>query len=237
MTILEKKNKLKLTLPRVVADIKLDPKVKHPLPDKSGFCLSIIGPAGSGKTSTMVSLIKSKDVYRKRFHNMITVIPSSSLNSLASNPFKSLPDEQKFEELTYETLEEVVSQLETNRDNEELSLLIMDDISAELQDPGLLKKMMRVFLNRRHLYTSIICISHSLTGKGALPYTIRKNCSHMLIFRPSSGMEVLNQEFLHLPKDKFRELTDYVFDQPHNHLMIKMGVVKLYKNFNDIEQK
>ena len=50
-------------------------------------------------------------------------------------------------------------------------------------------------------------------------------------------MEVLNQEFLHLPKDKFRELTDYVFNEPHNHLMIKMGVVKLYKNFNDIEQK
>ena len=29
MTILEKKNKLKLTLPRVVADIKLDPKVSN----------------------------------------------------------------------------------------------------------------------------------------------------------------------------------------------------------------
>ena len=88
--ILEKKNKIQLSLPRVLADVKLSPRVKHPMPNTSGFALGIVGSAGSGKTSTLVSLIKSKDVYRKRFHNIITVIPSSSLDSLQSNPFKDL---------------------------------------------------------------------------------------------------------------------------------------------------
>ena len=80
--ILEKVNKLELTLPRVLVDIKLSPRVRHPLPSTSGFALGIVGSAGSGKTSTLISLIKSRDVYRKRFHNIITVIPESSIGSV-----------------------------------------------------------------------------------------------------------------------------------------------------------
>ena len=102
--ILEKKNKIQLSLPRVLADVKLSPRVKHPMPNTPGFALGIVGSAGSGKTSTLVSLIKSKDVYRKRFHNIITVIPSSSLDSLQSNPFKDLDPGQMFETLDIETL-------------------------------------------------------------------------------------------------------------------------------------
>ena len=125
---------------------------------------------------------------------------------------------------------------EKNKEEDEFTCLIMDDVSAELQDPMLLKKLMRLFLNRRHLYLSIICLSHSLTGKGALPYTIRKNLSHMILFKPSCGLEVLNAEFLHLPKVKFKELIDFVYDKDHNHLLIELYTGKLYKNFNTIVQ-
>jgi len=236
MPILEKKNNLNLCLPRVTADLPLDPPVKFPLPRTSGFAINILGPAGSGKTSTMVSLMKSPDIFRKRFHNIITIIPETSLNSLYSNPFKDIPDEQRFEELDFGTLRKIVEMCEKNKEEDEFTCLIMDDVSAELQDPMLLKKLMRLFLNRRHLYLSIICLSHSLTGKGALPYTIRKNLSHMILFKPSCGLEVLNAEFLHLPKVKFKELIDFVYDKDHNHLLIELYTGKLYKNFNTIVQ-
>ena len=189
--ILEKKNKIQLSLPRVLADVKLSPRVKHPMPNTSGFALGIVGSAGSDKTSTLVSLIKSKDVYRKRFHNIITVIPSSSLDSLQSNPFKDLDPGQMFETLDIETLSKIIEQVEANREEGEnlMTLLILDDVSAELQDPIIMKALMRLFLNRRHLGLSIIAIAHSLQGKGALPYTIRKNLSHLILFRQSSGMD------------------------------------------------
>jgi len=232
--IIEKTNKLKLTLPRVTADMPLEPKVKFPLPAKSGFCINIIGPAGSGKTSTMVSLVKSRDGYFRRFHHVITVIPSSSLNSLRANPFRDLPDDQKYEELSLENLQNIIETIEESREEDELTLLILDDISAQLQDMDILKSLMRLFLNRRHLYLSIISISHSLTGKGALPYTVRKNCSHIVLFKPSCGLEVLNTEFLHLPKVRFKELIDYVFDKSHNHLMIELNTGQMYKNFNTL---
>ena len=173
--ILEKTNKISLSLPRVMADVKLSPRVEHPLPDTSGFALGVVGSAGSGKNSTLVSMIKSKDGYRKRFHNIIIVIPESSLASLRSNPFEDLDPAQQFETLDMETLDEIIEQVEENKQEGEMSLLILDDVSAELQDRGILKKMMRLFLNRRHLGLSIIAIAHSLQGKGALPYTIRKN--------------------------------------------------------------
>ena len=235
--ILEKVNKLELTLPRVLVDIKLSPRVRHPLPDCSGFALGIVGSAGSGKTSTLISLIKSRDVYRKRFHNIITVIPESSIASLQSNPFKDLDPSNRHETLDMETLDKIIGQVEENKEEGEISLLILDDVSAELQDTGILKKMMRLFLNRRHLGLSIIAIAHSLTGKAALPFAIRKNLSHLILFRQASAMEQLNSDTLHMKKDKFSELLHYVFDKPHNHLMIKYSTLELYKNFNTLTMK
>eukprot|EP01050_Picozoa_sp_SAG11_P047843 SAG11_NODE_25286_length_360_cov_980.298851_1_plen_120_part_11 len=119
--------------------------------------------------------------------------------------------------------------VENNREEDMYTLLLLDDVSAELQDPHLLKLMMRLYLNRRHLKLSILSIAHSLTGKGALPYTIRKNCSHLVVFKPSSSLDILNTDYLNLPKDKFRELTNYVYQKPHDHLMIELSQNKLYK--------
>jgi hypothetical protein len=235
--IIEKKNTgLKLTRPQVIIDINLEPAVKPPLPEKSGFCISIVGSAGSGKTSLMMSLLKSKDAYRKRFHRVIAVIPTSSLNSLKSNPLDDLPDNQKFEDLTYETLENIIDMIEENREEDLLTLLLLDDVSASLQDQVLLKQLMRLYLNRRHLKLSIISIGHSLTGKGALPYTVRKNVSHLILFKPSSGLEVLNTDYLNLPRDKFRELVEHVYQSPHDHLMVQSNTNKLFRNFNLLQQ-
>jgi hypothetical protein len=124
--------------------------------------------------------------------------------------------------------------VEQSRENDERTLLVFDDISAELQDAIILKKLMRLFLNRRHLLLSIIVLSHSLTGKAALPFSIRKNVSHMIVFRPSAAMHVLNQEYLHLPNKQFAELMAYVYTGKHDHLMIVPATGELYKNFNKL---
>ena len=51
------------------------------------------------------------------------------------NPLKDLPDNQKFDSLTYETLEDIIEQVEENRSDDLLTLLLLYDVSAELQDP------------------------------------------------------------------------------------------------------
>ena len=131
--IIEKPNtNLKLHRPQVIIDTKLEPAVKSPLPQKSGFCISLVGSSGCGKTSLMMRLLKSKDAYRKRFHRIIAVIPSRSLNSLKSNPLDDLPDNQKFEDLTYETLDQIIDMIEENREEELLTLLLLSTVLTPL---------------------------------------------------------------------------------------------------------
>ena len=151
---------------------------------------------------------------------------------IPGQPFKDLDDGNKYEALEGDGLEEIIETIEENREEEEHTLLILDDVSAELQDAIILKKMMRLFLNRRHLLLSIIVLSHSLTGKGALPYTVRKNISHLMLFRPACGLEVVNNEYLHLPRTQFKELTDYVFEKKHNHLLLETNTNSMYKNYH-----
>ena len=234
MPILERASRLRLTRPLVLVDQPLSPKVRPPLPDKSGFAMSIVGPAGSGKTSTMISIVKSRDGYKKRYESIIVVIPASSLDSLKSNPFRDL--ENSYQSLDYESLDKIIATVEQSREENEKTLLIMDDVSSQLHDSVILKRLMRLFLNRRHLLLSIIVLSHSLTGHGALPFTLRKNVSHLIVFRPSAALAVLNQEYLHLPNKQFAELVDYVYTGKHDHLMVVTATGELYKNFNRLTQ-
>ena len=65
--IIEKPSNLQLVRPAVIIDIPFEPMPKFPLPQKSGYCIAIVGRAGSGKTSTLLSLVKSKELTRRDF--------------------------------------------------------------------------------------------------------------------------------------------------------------------------
>ena len=45
-------------------------------------------------------------------------------------------------------------------------------------------------------------------------------------------MESIRSELLHLNKDDFQELTNYVFDEVYNHLDYDTGTMEIRKNFN-----
>ena len=63
-----------------------------------------IGKPGSGKTSLVVSLFKSKEIFKNVFHNIYLFQPSHSRASMKKDIFEELPDEQKFDELNYDNL-------------------------------------------------------------------------------------------------------------------------------------
>ena len=73
-----------------------------------------------------------------------------------------------------------------------------------------------------------------MTGKGALQSAIRKNLSHMILFRMSSNMDVLNTDILNMEKKKFNELIRFVYDKPHQFLLIKLNTLEMYKNYDTI---
>ena len=51
---------------------------------------------------------------------------------MKSNPLEDLPKPQRFNELDYQNLEKIIEMVENNRDEELYTLLLLDDVSAEL---------------------------------------------------------------------------------------------------------
>ncbi len=62
----------------------------------------LIGRPGSGKTSLLYSLFKSRSLFNKVFHNIYLFQPSHSRASMKDNLFDKIPDNQKFNELTFD---------------------------------------------------------------------------------------------------------------------------------------
>lgn len=58
-----------------------------------------IGRPGSGKTSLLYSMFKSKELFKKVFHNIFLFQPSHSRASMNDKLFDKLPIEQLFDEL------------------------------------------------------------------------------------------------------------------------------------------
>ena len=103
-----------------------------------------IGKPGSGKTSLVVSLFKSKDVFHKVFHNIYLFQPSQSRASMEDDIFESIPN--KYDELNYENLEEVINQIK-DEDPKYCNCIIFDDQTAYLKDKSV-KKLLKIRLIR-----------------------------------------------------------------------------------------
>ena len=158
-------------------------------------------------------------------------MPSHSYSSLRDNPFKDLSDEKIHHELTEEVLQQIMNQLEIYSENEEESLVIFDDVQSELKKSRLQKMFYRMCCNRRHMRVSIIW---SLQNFNSAPLLLRKNCSHLVLFRPSNKKEQESvwSECSFLTREKFGEVCDYVFDRPHVFLFISVLEGTYWKGFN-----
>ena len=92
-------NKPKLKMPEFKVDEPLSKNIDDPLLSNMNrsFRCGLVGKAGSGKTSLMISFIQSPKKYFKKVFNKIYVfMPNSSRNSMKNNIFNVLPDEQFF---------------------------------------------------------------------------------------------------------------------------------------------
>jgi hypothetical protein len=73
---------------------------------------------------------------------------SPSLGTIDDCPFEELPEDQKFEELSYDLLEAVLEEI---KDSGEKVLFIMDDVVNDMKKEFHLEKLLcKVLMNRRH---------------------------------------------------------------------------------------
>jgi putative ribosome biogenesis GTPase RsgA len=91
MSITVKQNKTPdLAMPRFTVDGELDPKLNKyeitSLMNRSTATV-FLGRAGSGKSSLLISLIKSKSLFYKTFHTILLYMPQNSRQSIKDSFF------------------------------------------------------------------------------------------------------------------------------------------------------
>ena len=231
-------NKPKLKMPEFKVD---DPLSKHLDDDplltnmNKSFCCGLIGKAGSGKTSLMVSFIQTPKKFKKVFNKIYVFMPNSSRNSMKNNAFNVLPEDQLFEGVSYEILSEVYERLLESTENNHKSLLVFDDVQSYLKTKEVEVNLLHIIANRRHLRCSFFIVAQNYNK---IPKNIRQSFTDLFLFNVGKE-EYINifEENVNLSKDDFSKvLTEYrsIKKTESNSFIYIHDKDKFFINWNEI---
>ena len=95
-------------------DIFIPNIIDKNIPRRNGSIVIFTGSGGSGKTSALLNMFKSKNQYRGKFDNIYYFCPMASFLSIANHPFKKL--DNLYHELTIANLENIYNELIAKRE-------------------------------------------------------------------------------------------------------------------------
>lgn len=233
-----KNKKLNLKTPEFTCDGDLAPHLNKydMLNHLNGFFFTgIIGRAGSGKTSFLVSLLtgKKKDkVFRKVFDHILLVMPTCSRQSMRKNIFKDHDEDKMYNSLTLGSINDIYNKLQISTEDKKSTLLILDDVGASLKNVEIQKILRELIYNRRHLKVHIVILLQSFKS---CPKEVRSMFSNLVIFQPSKNeFENLATEVLQMDRHEALDLMTYAFTDKHDYLFINEASKRIYKNFDEI---
>jgi DNA replication protein DnaC len=214
----------------MLCDAKLHPKLDNyeltSFLNKHSTVL-MIGKPGMGKTSLLYSFLKSKEIFKNTFDKIFLMQPSQSRASMKDDLFDKIPDDQKYNELTIENLDDIEDNL-----SEHNNVLLIDDLTASLKNKDIKKKLKELVYNRRHKHLSIIFLVQSYLS---IEKDIRKLFSNLFIFKCSKNeMATIWDELMEYPKEYILPIMKEVYDRPYNYLFINTDSQRLFKNFDEI---
>ena len=218
---------------------EVDSSVPKPLPQNLNHFMLIVGKPGSSKTTLLLNLMcKRGKMYNKKFDRVYLFSPS--LGSIDDCPFEELPEDQKYEELSYEILSGVLEEI---KDSGEKVLFIMDDVVNDMKKEHHLEKLLcKVLMNRRHQCGAGGSLSVWITTQvyNKVPAPVRKCASQLVMYETKNRMELdslFNEVIVGLKKDEWYQLLKYVWDKKFNFLFLdstKPFNQMYHKNFNNL---
>jgi hypothetical protein len=210
------------------------------LPRYNGGVWVVSGSGGSGKSSLLLSMFRSRRLYRNKFNYIWYVCPFSSFLSVVDHPFEK--HDKVYHDLTADLLNEIYDRLneikeENDKNHEqEYSALIIDDFADALKDKHIQRYLNRILIKARHLKVMIIIMVQAWKY---FPLQLRRQVTNVTVFKPKNKDEwnVICKEMLMIKKDRWEEFHNFIFDKPYNHLDIDTKNGNIYKNFNLLEFK
>ena len=237
MSIIIKKHKRpELAICHMSCDKPLHEKLnKYEMPK---ICLNkhnttaIIGKPGQGKSSLIYSFFKSKNLLKKCYNTIFYIAPANSMSSMSDNIFSKLPEDQIFNELTGEVLNEIIERAKNREDGDKIAIII-DDMASQLKNGDVQKALKQIAMNKRHMgiYATFIL---SQTWK-SVPFEIRRLYDNIIVFKVSPDeVESIFTETLPQYKDYSHDIQKIIYDKPHEYLVVSMESGRLFKKFDEI---
>jgi len=231
-----KKNKEPiLNKPSFTVDGKLHDKLDNievfSLLNKANFTL-FLGKAGSGKSSMVISWLKSKDAFKKVFHDVILFCPPNSRQSIKNDFWgENLPEDLIFDELNLDNLQQAYEQAEMNAQEGFKTLIVLDDVQKYLKG-DCEKFLLHMVNNRRHAHLSIwLCCQNYKS----IPKQTRQALTDLIIFKVNkTEMSNIFEEQIELFKDKFDSILEKTYKKNHDFIYINTNSQRLFYNWDEI---
>lgn len=229
-------DKPELPICKMMCDAELHPKLnKYELTKflNAHSTNLICGLPGSGKTNLMYQLMKSKHLLNKVYDKIYLFQPPESRVSMKDKLFDKLPEDQKFNELTFETLSTVNDALcGGSGPCEENSCIIFDDMGSHLKDAEIKKLLKEIIMNRRHKHVSIFFLVQTYFS---IEKDMRRLFSNLFIFRVNkSTMENIFEEVVEEHKKSVDDIIKIVYNKPYQYLFINVTSQRLFKGFDEL---
>ena len=195
----------------------------------------MIGKPKSGKTSLLYSFFKGRGKNRilKGVYSTLYIFqPKNSQNSMKDNIFNTLPESQKFDELTFDNLFSVYERIKADALNDFTSCIIFDDMGAYLKNKDTLQLFKEMTFNKRHLKLStFFCVQTWYST----PREIRRLWDTIFVFRVSKDeLKNIFDEVVEQKKELVEDIAKVVFDKPYEYLFINTDSQRLFKCFDEI---
>ena len=208
------------------------------LMNKSNFTL-FLGKAGQGKSSLAISLLQNKKpkLFRGVYHNIFLFCPPNSRASIKNDFWEQhLPEEQIYDDLNVENLEQVYEQAQEDAKEGFKSLIILDDLQRYLKDIDIQKLLLHIVNNRRHALTSVWLLGQNYFQ---IPKQVREALTGAFIFKVSK-IEFVNifSELIEKDKNIFQKIIEnYSYKEAHSFVFVDTNSGRLFSNWDEIEIK
>lgn len=228
----------KLKIPEMLCDSELSPKLRdYPWfhENVNSHCtMTVCGRQGSGKSSFILQLLTDrKSPLFRVFHTIYLFIPLNSRNSQKGGPWDKLPEDQIFDTLNEENLQNVISRVSKDATENYNSIILFDDVQDAFRNSPCEKLLNSIVANQRHMRLSLYFLCQNFTK---LHPSIR-DLSHVYVLYDAGkrvNHKIFEQLVQNLNKDDFDFLMSIVYRDTHDRLTINTRTHKLYRNFDKI---
>lgn len=239
-------DKFILKVNKISKDLKkLDNQVVRsddPLP-KQDIVWIINGGKGSGKSTMMLQVLKSKNGYKKWFDNIYLISPTATRDSKFNKLCEELQRDNKcFSTCDDETVDEVINRLkdfnesfdEKEEGRKPHSVVIFDDCLAFLPKSTQKSRFNELITTSRHLKTSVWILTQKYNKVNPL---IRANMDMLSFFRTNNKRELDTlEEDVNVDKNLLHHLYEFATEEPNSFLHISFfgGKPSFFRKFDKI---